>query len=261
MPEELNQWIASLHTKSSSESMQTATAAVPAAATAPSGSVIASTGSSSNHLQEPRVVYVAFGNNVEIPHEVLSEMYLGLVAALDQGLCDGVIWSMSNNKRGSLPEEVDPRVELLSFAPQIALLDHPAVKLFVSHGGAESCHETMLAGKPMLVVPFLGRYKWTNAGGGRGHVRGGGLEATRPGLLTSVASPLTYAGWDCGRGSASASVTQLAWRSSSSSSGGVRQVRWRGGKAQGMLAGGGGADGMLWGLLKMWWEVGSRGKG
>ena len=41
------------------------------------------------------------------------------------------------------------------------------------------------------------------------------VEATRPGLLTSVASPLTYAGWDCGRGSASSSVTQLAWRSSS----------------------------------------------
>ena len=43
------------------------------------------------------------------------------------------------------------------------------------------------------------------------------VEATRPGLLTSVASPLTNAGWDSGRGSASASVTQLAWRSSSSS--------------------------------------------
>ena len=43
------------------------------------------------------------------------------------------------------------------------------------------------------------------------------VQATRPGLLTSVASPLTYAGWDSCRGSASASVTQLAWRSSSSS--------------------------------------------
>ena len=43
------------------------------------------------------------------------------------------------------------------------------------------------------------------------------VEAMRPGLLTSVASPLTDAGWDCGRGSASSSVTQLAWRSSSSS--------------------------------------------
>ena len=45
------------------------------------------------------------------------------------------------------------------------------------------------------------------------------LEATRPGLLTSVAFPLTYAGWDCGRGSASSSGTELAWWSSSSSSG------------------------------------------
>ena len=37
-------------------------------------------------------------------------------------------------------------------------------------------------------------------------------------VLVAVAAPLTYAGWDSGRGSASASVTQLAWRSSSSSS-------------------------------------------
>ena len=50
------------------------------------------------------------------------------------------------------------------------------------------------------------------------------VEATRPGLLTSVASPLTYAGWDCGRGSASSSVTQLAWRSSSSSSSAPCQI-------------------------------------
>ena len=45
------------------------------------------------------------------------------------------------------------------------------------------------------------------------------VEAMRPGLLASVVSPSTYAGWDCRRGHASSSATQLAWHSPSFFSG------------------------------------------
>ena len=78
---------------------------------------------------------------------------------------------------------------------------------------------------------------WEEAGGKsiKEPLKEGGAEAgymvepTRTGLLTSVAFPLTYAGWDCGRGSASSSVIQLAWRSSSLSfsSEGGRQRKLR----------------------------------
>jgi UDP:flavonoid glycosyltransferase YjiC (YdhE family) len=47
-------------------------------------------------------------------------------------------------------------VLLLPFAPQRALLAHPYVSLFVSHGGAESSHEAMYDGVPMLILSFFG---------------------------------------------------------------------------------------------------------
>jgi hypothetical protein len=143
MTEELNQWIASLTPN-------------PSAITAHTAASKWSSNSSTDLSAQPRVIYVAFGTNVDVPPAVLSEIYQGLVDALDQGLCNGVVWAISSTKRGSFPGEVHPRVQLLGFAPQIALLRHPAVKLFVSHGGAESSHEAMFAGKPMLVVPFFG---------------------------------------------------------------------------------------------------------
>jgi UDP:flavonoid glycosyltransferase YjiC (YdhE family) len=156
MPEELEQWIASL---TSSSPAHTAAAARAADDEFDKNAEHVSNVSSNITTAlsaQPRVIYVAFGTNVDVPPAVLSEMYQGLVDALDQGLCDGVIWAISSTKRGRFPGQVHPRVQLLGFAPQIALLRHPAVKLFVSHGGAESSHEAMFAGKPMLVVPFFG---------------------------------------------------------------------------------------------------------
>jgi UDP:flavonoid glycosyltransferase YjiC (YdhE family) len=47
------------------------------------------------------------------------------------------------------------RLLLVAWAPQLAVLCHPAVKLFVSHGGLNSTHEGLAAGKPLLVTPFF----------------------------------------------------------------------------------------------------------
>lgn len=64
----------------------------------------------------------------------------------------------SNIRREKFPAAIEqhPRVLLLPFAPQRALLAHPAVSLFVSHGGAESSHEAMYDGVPMLILSFFG---------------------------------------------------------------------------------------------------------
>ena len=39
---------------------------------------------------------------------------------------------------------------------QKAILAHPAVKMFVTHGGLSSLHESIYYGKPMLVIPLFG---------------------------------------------------------------------------------------------------------
>ena len=53
----------------------------------------------------------------------------------------------------------DWRVE--PFVPQRAVLAHAAVRGFVSHCGANSTHEAIASGVPMLCVPFFcDQYEW-----------------------------------------------------------------------------------------------------
>jgi hypothetical protein len=52
-------------------------------------------------------------------------------------------------------DTVDSRIKLLKWAPQEAMLRHPAVKLFVTHCGAESVHEVVFAGKPVVAMPLF----------------------------------------------------------------------------------------------------------
>jgi UDP:flavonoid glycosyltransferase YjiC (YdhE family) len=47
-----------------------------------------------------------------------------------------------------------PNVHISSWVPQPAVLGHPAVKAFVSHGGQNSTNEGITAGKPILCMPF-----------------------------------------------------------------------------------------------------------
>lgn len=103
-----------------------------------------------------RVVLAAFGTHVDLPERVLDGLMTALLSALDDRLADGVVWAISNIRRDKFPSKLDPRVLLLPFAPQKALLNDARVAAFVSHGGAESSHEAMMGGKPILVVPFFG---------------------------------------------------------------------------------------------------------
>merc|ERR1712137_191001 len=44
-------------------------------------------------------------------------------------------------------------VRFESWVPQYAVLSHPSVKAFVTHGGANSAHEGIYHGKPFIVIP------------------------------------------------------------------------------------------------------------
>jgi hypothetical protein len=53
------------------------------------------------------------------------------------------------------PGSSDSRVMVMAWAPQPAVLAHPAVRLFVSHGGLGSLYEGLSRGRPLLVMPFF----------------------------------------------------------------------------------------------------------
>lgn len=48
-----------------------------------------------------------------------------------------------------------PNVDFVNWVPQAAILDHPNLKLFVSHGGMNSVLETMYHGVPMVIMPVF----------------------------------------------------------------------------------------------------------
>lgn len=53
-----------------------------------------------------------------------------------------------------LPAKISSNVLLQSFVPQKKLLEHPKVKLFVTHCGANSFSESVYFGTPMLAIPL-----------------------------------------------------------------------------------------------------------
>ncbi|KAF7725562.1 hypothetical protein EC973_009517 [Apophysomyces ossiformis] len=125
-----------------------------------------------------RVAYVAFGQNLQPEPHGFRVLIGSLLDQLEKGNLDGVIWARFNH---TVPTTVLSSVErrmsvanrchdvsrlieapyhawflTLDWAPQFAILQHPSTRVFVSHGGAESAHEALYNGVPLLIHPFVG---------------------------------------------------------------------------------------------------------
>eukprot|EP00644_Phytophthora_capsici_P014076 jgi/Phyca11/559253/estExt2_Genewise1.C_PHYCAscaffold_30212 len=69
-----------------------------------------------------------------------------------------VLWILPTDQRGILPPALPTSLVLKppsSSLSNLELLDHPAVRLVVSHCGMVSAQEVLVAGKPLLCIPFL----------------------------------------------------------------------------------------------------------
>lgn len=96
--------------------------------------------------EKKKVLYVAFGSEVRVgkAHATL------LVEAFKLGAFT-VLWAT----KVAPPVPVPEHVLVTKFAPQRAVLNHPAVFGFVSHGGMNSVNEALAFGKPMAIMPFM----------------------------------------------------------------------------------------------------------
>ncbi|RIA90055.1 Glycosyltransferase Family 1 protein [Glomus cerebriforme] len=120
-----------------------------------------------------RVLYVAFGTRFFTSVENNSKLLQSFVEVINKNIIDGVVWALvqtlkddfnptlnlsdgSQIQTSSILSNEHPHIHIASFAPQFAVLNHTNTKLFLSHGGASSSHESLYTGTPMLILPFGG---------------------------------------------------------------------------------------------------------
>ncbi|KAL9545000.1 hypothetical protein MBANPS3_007348 [Mucor bainieri] len=121
-----------------------------------------------------KVAYVAFGQHVVVSPKDITLLLTGLLEAYEAKELDGIIWAtrgLENEFPSTLTTASNTTYDIPSFfqdsgtkkdinfinwAPQIAILNHPSTRMFITHGGAGSLYESLNAGVPVVVFPFFG---------------------------------------------------------------------------------------------------------
>uniref|UniRef100_A0A803M101 Glycosyltransferase n=1 Tax=Chenopodium quinoa TaxID=63459 RepID=A0A803M101_CHEQI len=103
------------------------------------------------------VVYVALGSEVEPSQEQLTELALGLELSKLPFL-----WAFrrSTGSSADLPDGFVERTQdhglvWMSWAPQLKILQHDSVGGFLTHAGFSSIIETLMFGKPLIMLPLM----------------------------------------------------------------------------------------------------------
>ncbi|PKK70105.1 UDP-Glycosyltransferase/glycogen phosphorylase, partial [Rhizophagus irregularis] len=107
-----------------------------------------------------RVLYIAFGGRFFTTTENNNKILQSIIEIINKNMIDGVIWALvmtskndfsptlnlSNGlqvQTSSILNNEHPHIHITNFAPQFAVLNHTNTKLFFSHGGAGSIHESL----------------------------------------------------------------------------------------------------------------------
>ncbi|CAI2176494.1 17349_t:CDS:2 [Funneliformis geosporum] len=123
--------------------------------------------------EHKRVLFVALGTNIHTTVENNNILLQSFIESINKGIIDGVIWALVRTSADDFDSTLNltdgtrvptlpirnnehPHFLLTKFAPQFSILNHINTKLFFSHGGAGSTHESLFTGTPMLVLPVTG---------------------------------------------------------------------------------------------------------
>ncbi|CAG9819910.1 unnamed protein product [Phaedon cochleariae] len=96
------------------------------------------------------VIFFSMGSNIN-PSQMKSETKQALIDVLG-GLKETVLWKWDEE---DLPGKTDNMV-IRKWFPQMDVLAHPNVKLFITHGGILSTTETIYHRVPILALPVFG---------------------------------------------------------------------------------------------------------
>ncbi|KAJ3274162.1 hypothetical protein HDV01_003445 [Terramyces sp. JEL0728] len=104
------------------------------------------------------VVYIAFGSAANVTGFIGDRIFEGIKLLLHENPNLAAVWALGKSDASSLavPEEFRDRLLFKQWVNQRALLAHPATKVFCTHGGIASIHESMYAGVPIVVTGIFG---------------------------------------------------------------------------------------------------------
>ncbi|XP_061362136.1 soyasapogenol B glucuronide galactosyltransferase-like [Gastrolobium bilobum] len=114
-----------------------------------------------NSKQNESVLYVSFGSLTRLPHAQLVELAHGLENSGHNFIL--VIRKIDGDKDGdNFLQEFENRMKeskkgyiIWNWAPQLLILDHPAIGGIVTHCGWNSILESLCAGLPMITWPMF----------------------------------------------------------------------------------------------------------
>nr|CAD7426014.1 unnamed protein product [Timema monikensis] len=99
------------------------------------------------------VIYLSLGSTLR-SDSFPEEKRLGLLQAFAQ-LPQKVLWKWEAD---NMPDKPD-NVKIAKWMPQIEILSHPKVKVFITHGGLMGTMEAAYFGVPMVAIPLFGDQK------------------------------------------------------------------------------------------------------
>lgn len=106
------------------------------------------------NAQKPKtVLYISFGSMAMLPDKQLTEIALAL-----HHIEIPFIWVVRNRDKSEekmLVESNRGGIVIRGWAPQVEILNHPAVGGFVTHCGWNSVMESVMAGVPLITWPLF----------------------------------------------------------------------------------------------------------
>jgi hypothetical protein len=114
--------------------------------------------------KDASVIYAAFRTGVFFSPEQIRELAHGLEASEQPFVLVLQLSETDNSEAEYLPPGFEERtkergVVVTDWAPQVRILNHPAVGAFMTHCGWNSSLESIAAGVPMLAWPMMAEQK------------------------------------------------------------------------------------------------------
>ncbi len=103
-------------------------------------------------LDQGPTVFVSFGSLCQI-HKLPKEKLDVLLNVFEKLKPLNVLWKFE--KPDTLKNIMPSNVMAVKWVPQLDVLNHPNVKVFVTHGGVSSFQESICFKKPIVSIHFL----------------------------------------------------------------------------------------------------------